>query len=613
MAPNHRSAAAPSSGRWPLAAAAAVAAAALAALTQFLTSGRHVAPALLARTLPPRPVYYALVALVDWLESLLRAITPPNLYLFRHVMAYLSTVEIYTAAQLGIADVLPPEGPPVLSAQLAAAVTPCSAQPSFSPGGCPAVAARLTRLLRALAALGIFRESAPEAWEHTPASLFLRADAEGSLRASALQFGGVQYQMMSQLPRTVSSGAASFRAVHGQEFWAFYESHPEEHAVFDATMRELGVLGGTDAAIAADYDWATGGAADTAAAAAVGRVIVDVGGGLGQLLHSIVATHRRRGHRNLSGVVFDLPSVVERAARHWERRHASAASVDNTGGEEGSPEERAAVPALVAGDMFDPATIPSRYSAAAAAAGELAVREVVEVQGAAMAAARRAELAAGGEGDAERMLSGSACDEPEHLPGVDDGDGEGNDDAGVAPLVDRRQFAYMLRDIIHDWPDEEVVRIFSALRSAMRYLPGVPANESAAGRSGGGVGGRMLGCTRVNFALGRGSDSPVVRTERYLELPPTAAPADATAPRLVTSPAGPDLLLLVTRVVEPGLSVVASEGASHADIVMLGAFGTTAGERTLPHLQALLAAGGFRFVRRVRVRGRYSVVEAVPA
>jgi hypothetical protein len=71
--------------------------------------------------------------------------------------------------------------------------------------------------------------------------------------------------------------------------------------------------------------------------------------------------------------------------------------------------------------------------------------------------------------------------------------------------------------------------------------------------------------------------------------------------------------MLVARVVAPGAGFVASQGTNDADWLMLGGFGTTAGERTRPHFEALLARAGLRLESLTPVRGIYSVLVAAPA
>ena len=132
---------------------------------------------------------------------------------------------------------------------------------------------------------------------------------------------------------------------------------------------------------------------------------------------------------------------------------------------------------------------------------------------------------------------------------------------------------FVLRDILHDWTDEDSVRILASLRRAMRDdttqcfpLPQTRADEAA----------------------------PVAPQVR-------AAPADF---------AFRDRVFVVARVIVPGVGFVASVGSNDADIVMLGAFGTTAGERTVAHFERLFAAAGLELVKVHDTRSHYKVLEA---
>lgn len=254
---------------------AAVAAASFAALwfSSSSSSPLFLVPALYAETLPPVAVFWPVIGVMAFLDSLLRAVTPPNLYLFRELMGYVHTVEIGAAADLGLADAL--AAGPLTAAALAPLAAPlCAGERADGPAGCAAVALRLTRLLRALAAYGVFAEDGDGRWRNTAASAFLRSASPLSLRATALNFAGVQYRMLGDLPAALRSGESSFSRTHdGASFWPWYDAHPDSHAIFDETMRELGVLGGADAAIARDVPWGTRAAA-----------LVDVGGGYGGML-----------------------------------------------------------------------------------------------------------------------------------------------------------------------------------------------------------------------------------------------------------------------------------------------------------------------------------------
>lgn len=475
---------------------AAVGVAAAAAFLSLPYAVEHIAPALTPGTLPPSPLYEAVIGGVGFLDAWLTALTPPNLLLFRHAMGYVHTAELYALARLDVAEAVDAArgAPPTPSSALALNVTrgACAAAPADSPAGCAAVAARVTRLLRATAAYGVFREAPPggEAWVHTAQSRFLARAHAHSLKDVLLNFGGPQFRMMAELPESLVSGEASFRRVHGDEFWAWYGARPAEHAVFDGTMAQLGRLGGADVAVARDAPW--------------GRlvdVVVDVGGGHGEQAAAILAAHPRL----LAGVVLDMPAVVERALA--ARR--------------GAPPPAGGRLTWAPGDMFDAATLPGAHAEA---------RRLAEASGA-------------------RVCVGAV----------------------------RRSFGYALRDILHDWADEDCVRILKALRAAMRGPGGAPTDGA---------------CYEPD-----GRRAP-------------AAAADAGAPAANATAPSPDRVLVIGRVVVPGARFVASLGSQDADMVMLGAFGTTAGERTTAHYARLFAAAGLALVRVHPTRSHYGVLEA---
>jgi hypothetical protein len=200
----------------------------LAILFSYLRHN-HVVPAMTFETLPPLFLYTPLILIVDFLETVLRSVTPPNLYLFRQVMGYMHTSQLYAIADLRIADHL--IAGPLHSLKLAPLITSCSS--STEPeSSCEAVSLRITRLLRATAAYGIFREQGDSAvFEHTAASQFLCADHKFTLRSATLNFGGVQFGQMESLPESIRTGVSSFSLRYGDEIWHWFEAHPESHKV----------------------------------------------------------------------------------------------------------------------------------------------------------------------------------------------------------------------------------------------------------------------------------------------------------------------------------------------------------------------------------------------
>jgi hypothetical protein len=153
-------------------------------------------------------------------------------------------------------------------------------------------AGSLYRLLRALAAIGVFHEAQNRAFALTPMADCLRADSETPIGAWA-EYAGSDYvwQTWGHLEHSIQTGENAFQHIHGQGIWQYRTEHPERGAVFDRAMTELS-RGSAEAVIAA-YDFSSF------------RRVIDVGGGRGLMLSAIL-----RAHRQMRGTLFDLPGVV---------------------------------------------------------------------------------------------------------------------------------------------------------------------------------------------------------------------------------------------------------------------------------------------------------------
>ena len=217
------------------------------------------------------------------------------------IMGFRATQMIHVAAKLGLADLLAAGPRPV--EELAAMA---SAEPQA-----------LHRLLRALASLGIFAEDPAGDFVLTPQAELLRSDVQGSLRDVALLYGeDWLWQAYGNMTHSVRTGAPAFTKTHGQPFYGYLHAHPRAAARFNAAM--TGFSSHETAAILEAYDFS-----DV-------RSVVDIGGGHGALLAALL-----RAHPQMSGTLFDLPSVL-----------AGAASVLGEMGERAR---------TVAGDFFDEA------------------------------------------------------------------------------------------------------------------------------------------------------------------------------------------------------------------------------------------------------------------
>jgi hypothetical protein len=209
----------------------------------------------------------------------------PRDALWRMANAYQVSQAIHVAASLGLADHLT-EGPRTVE-ELADAT-----------GGSHAPS--LYRLLRALASVGIFAE-VDGRFGLTPLAEYLRSDAPGSVRAWAAMVGRpYAWSAWSSLRDSVATGEPAFPALHGMSAWEYRAEHPEEGAIFDAAMNSLATTAG--GAVVDAYDFSGIG------------VLVDVGGGQGELLAGILAANL-----DMRGILFDQPHVVAGAGPVLER------------------------------------------------------------------------------------------------------------------------------------------------------------------------------------------------------------------------------------------------------------------------------------------------------
>ena len=157
-------------------------------------------------------------------------------------------------------------------------------------------AATLYRLMRALAAAGVFEELTDRRFASNGLSELLREDVENSLRPWVENVNQRDHrQAWAGLLDSVITGRNAYKTVHGTDVWTYRNAHPAQGAIFDAAMTALSrqVTG----AVTSAYDFSRF------------TTVVDVGGGRGALLASVLTATPR-----LRGVLFDQPSVVAGAA-----------------------------------------------------------------------------------------------------------------------------------------------------------------------------------------------------------------------------------------------------------------------------------------------------------
>jgi hypothetical protein len=149
----------------------------------------------------------------------------------------------------------------------------------------------LYRLLRALAASGVFRQPAAQTFAHNQVSELLRTDAPGSAHLIALMHGEEVFRSFAEIMHTVHTGEPAFEHVYGMTFYRYLDANPEAARTFNEAMGDQGALPSLSTC---DF---TG----------VGT-LVDVGGGNGALLAEVLAAHP-----SMRGVLIERPDALRRA------------------------------------------------------------------------------------------------------------------------------------------------------------------------------------------------------------------------------------------------------------------------------------------------------------
>lgn len=204
----------------------------------------------------------------------------PRAEMLRLISGFWSSRALFAAARLGLPDQFD-DGAARTAGELAAAT-------GTHPGA-------LYRLLRALAGAGVFAEEEGGRFRLTPLGETLRSEAPGSLRALAIvELGLDHYQAWEHLLYSLRTGKVAFEHRFGMNARDYYSRHVENGRLFDEATAGAAAAVGAELLAAVDLS--------------PFRTIVDVGGGRGHLLASLLAHHA--GTR---GVLLELPAATSGA------------------------------------------------------------------------------------------------------------------------------------------------------------------------------------------------------------------------------------------------------------------------------------------------------------
>jgi len=232
-----------------------------------------------------------LVKFSAWLLNLPNKLTPPPFRLMQIGSAFWQSQALYVAARLDIATVL---ADATLDAdQIAARI---AADPDAT-----------WRLLRMLAAMGIFEEIAPRRFANNRMSAFLRQDNPQNVRAMILMHNSetMSRPWIEQLEPGIKRGEAPFELAHGETMYAYMDRHEDFDALFAKAMDSVEALSGDS--FATDFDW--------------GRFerVIDIGGSKGSKAVTIL-----KRHPHLKALVVDRLQVIRNAERYWVGKADSA-------------------------------------------------------------------------------------------------------------------------------------------------------------------------------------------------------------------------------------------------------------------------------------------------
>jgi hypothetical protein len=227
-----------------------------------------------------------------WLANLPNKLTPPPYRLMQISSGFWLSRALYVATQLDVATVL---GGAELHADAIAERVDANADAT-------------ARLLRMLAASGIFEESAPRTFRNNKLSACLRADHPQSVRAMILMHNSptMSRPWFEQLERGIRAGTPPFRLTHGEELFDYMDHHAEFDALFSQAMDSVEALAGDS--FATDFDWSR-----------FARII-DVGGSRGAKALAIL-----KRHPPLTALVIDRAQAIAEAEKYWATHPTSGA------------------------------------------------------------------------------------------------------------------------------------------------------------------------------------------------------------------------------------------------------------------------------------------------
>lgn len=204
--------------------------------------------------------------------------------LMRFILEKWISQPIYAAAELGLADLLSPDGDHIDNL----------AKKSGTHGP------TLYRMMRALASVGIFKETKEKWFELTPMGECLKADALGAM---ALMFHSHwSVKAWARFLESLRTGKCAFELAHNISLTQWLDHNPEAAMIFNKANAIKAARSHSVILTACDFS--------------EHKTVVDIGGGVGALMLEILKSNPK-----VQGVVADTPQTVQEAKKQIESQN----------------------------------------------------------------------------------------------------------------------------------------------------------------------------------------------------------------------------------------------------------------------------------------------------
>ena len=165
---------------------------------------------------------------------------------------------------------------------------------------------------------------------------------------------------------------------------------------------------------------------------------------------------------------------------------------------------------------------------------------------------------------------------------------------GQHALKLKHRAVYVMMQILHDWSDEDSIKILKNVRQAMIATPKHKSDDLCCGcvmnESG-------TKCGKLRVPLCGGKYGKEIIGERMVNCPHTTIEYSSK-------------LYVVDHILAHG-NIIDTQGSSYADVLMMNNF-NNGKERYISDMKSVLSQAGFRLLRIIPTRSFYSIVEAEP-